>query len=116
MNVVDWPGRSRPPSFASTHSAVWFTDAPAPNRTCCAPIHAHRAVNPFTVRLLVLVTVTVARKKPPRSSRFWYDTFSGEFGTAVPSPWSATNDDTHASVEFQLMVSSFVDHDWMSSM
>jgi hypothetical protein len=36
-------------------------------------------------------------------------------GYAVPA-WSATNDETHASEEFQLMVSSLLDHAPMSSM
>ena len=35
--------------------------------------------------------------------------------SSEPAPWSATNEATHDSAEFQLIVISLVDHDWMWS-
>ena len=46
----------------------------------------------------------------------WGDQWPPHPLTELNQVWSAAKDETHASDEFQLMVSSFVDHDLMSSM
>jgi hypothetical protein len=80
-------------------------------RIVCPPRNEKRNSQPFTgvVPVFVMVTLTVG-------PFLVYATAQVPCGSYRPSFWSATNAETQDSGAFQLIVSSLVDQDSMSSM
>src|SRR5688572_25885525 len=111
---AEWPGRRVAVLVASTAEPFWANDAPQPRCTRCAPMNDQPSVHPRSGSRPVLVTTTTVTKPPGHDASLrWRTEQAGAGGGAAAGPWSARKPETQASVEFQLIVSSLVDHDSM---
>jgi hypothetical protein len=117
-NVTDRPGSIR--RFHARLPAVtvapsWVSAALQWWPTAWSPTNDQDSAQPSTVVVPRLVSVTWVVNPPGHWPWIWYSTAQLARRGGVPSPWSARNDAIQASAEFQLIATSLVDHDWMSS-